>query len=130
MRLRFLKLAKPTAGILAIGFAYVIIHSLTGFALFCPVNKFLHLYCPGCGISRMFLHLLQFEFYEAFSSNCVVFCMLPVFAAAGVWHAYKYIRYGDRSLNRAENVIAWIAVGILVVFAIARNIWHYDILIP
>lgn len=130
MRQRSLKTAGLIACVLAVGFAYVLIHKLTGFALFCPFYRTLHLYCPGCGISRMFLHLLRFEFYEAFSSNCVVFCLLPVFAAAGVWHAYKYIRYGVLRLNRAEIILAWVIVGILFAFAAVRNIWHCDVFIP
>lgn len=130
MKQRIIKLVKPTAIILAIGFTYIIIHKLTGFGIFCPYNKFLHIYCPGCGVSRMILHLLRFEFYEAFSSNCVLFCMLPVFIAAAVWHSYKYIRYGSAKLNKAENVICWIMAGILIVFAVVRNIYPVDILVP
>ena len=130
MKQRFFKLVKPTAIILAIGFTYIIIHKLTGFGIFCPVNKFTHLYCPGCGVSRMFLHLIKLEFYEAFSSNCVLFCLLPVFAAAALWHAYKYIRFGKTKLNKAETVICWIIVGILLTFGVVRNIYPIDILIP
>ena len=130
MKQRFLKLVKPTAIVLAIGFTYVIIHKLTGFAIFCPFHKFTGLYCPGCGVSRMLLHLMKLEIYEAFSSNFALFCMLPIFAAAAIWHSYKYIRYGSARLNKAETVICWVMAGILIVFAIVRNIYPIDILVP
>lgn len=115
---------------MAIGFAYIILHKLTGFALFCPLYQATHLYCPGCGVSRMFLHLLKFEFAEAFSSNCALFCLLPVFTAAAAWHCYKYIRYGKVGFTKVENVICWVMVGLLLAFAVVRNVFPVDILIP
>ncbi|HCA04952.1 MAG TPA: DUF2752 domain-containing protein [Ruminococcaceae bacterium] len=130
MKQRIIKIVKPAAILLAIGFTYIILHNLTGFAVPCPYYSVLHIYCPGCGVSRMFLHLLRFEFYEAFSANCAVFCLLPVFAAAAIWHAYKYIRYGSAPLNRAEKIICWITAGILIAFAVLRNIYPVDILVP
>lgn len=123
-------LAKPAAVIAAIGFAYLLFHELTGLALFCPFNKFLNLYCPGCGVSRMFFHLAHFEFAEAFSSNCVVFCLLPIAVIEAVYHGYRYIRYGDGRFNKAENIGLYIIIVILIVFGVVRNIWHADWLIP
>lgn len=130
MRERSLKLAKPVAVIAAIGFAYLLFHELTGLALFCPFRRFLNLYCPGCGVSRMFFHLAHFEFAEAFSSNCVIFCLLPIAAAEAVYHAYRYIRYGSAKLNKAEMIGVYIVIGILIAFGVARNIWHADWLVP
>ena len=130
MKKRFIQVAKPTAGFLAIGFAYMIFSELTGLALFCPFWTFLHIYCPGCGVSRMLTHLAHLEFFEAFSSNCVLFCLLPVFAAVMIRHAYLFIRYGKKGFSRAETVAAWVIVGILLAFAVVRNIWRIDILIP
>ena len=130
MRQRFFKLLKPTAVILAIGFTYYLFHELTGFALFCPFRQFLGLYCPGCGISRMFFHLFRLEFAEAFSSNCVVFCMLPIAAGMALFHACRYVRSGSAKLNKAENAGIVITCVILIVFAVVRNLWRIDILVP
>lgn len=130
MQKRFVRIVKPAVILLTIGFIYIIIHRLTGFALFCPIYRFLHIYCPGCGVSRMLLHLTRFEFAEAFSSNCVLFCLLPVFLFEALYHGYRYVRYGSGKLSRAENIGAWVIVGILVVFMIVRNLYPIDILIP
>lgn len=130
MRKRIFKVVKPTAIVLAIGFTYIIIHKLTGFALFCPYYQILHIYCPGCGVSRMLLHLMKLEFYEAFSSNCLLFCLLPIFTIAAARHVYLYIRYGKKGFSKLENVLCWIIVGLLLVFAVVRNIFPIDILIP
>ena len=130
MKKRLIKTAKPTAILLAIGFAYILFTRFTGLSLFCPFWTFFHIYCPGCGVSRMLIHLSQLEFYEAFSSNCVLFCLLPVFIAAAARRAYRYVRYGLKGATKIENVGAWIIAGILIVFAVVRNIWQIDILIP
>lgn len=130
MKTRLIQTAKPTAILLAIGFAYMLFSELTGLSLFCPFWTFLHIYCPGCGVSRMLTNLAHLRFYEAFSSNCVLFCLLPVFAAVMIRHAYLFIRYGKKGFSRAETVAAWVIVGILLAFAVVRNIWRIDILIP
>ena len=130
MRKRVFRLLKPTVILLTIGFSYILIHELTGFTLFCPIKRFLGIYCPGCGISRMFFHLFRLEIAEAFSSNCVVFCLLPIALIMGLYHAYRYVRYGKTGLSRAENIGLWIAAVILIVFAVVRNLYPIDILIP
>lgn len=127
---RIKKLAKPTAIILAIGFAYLLIHELTGLSLFCPIYKVFGLYCPGCGTSRIFFHMARFEFLEAFKSNCVVFCMLPIALIMALYHAYRYLRCGSAPLSKAEHILLYTAIGILIVFGIVRNIWRVDFLVP
>jgi len=115
---------------LAIGFTYLLIHEFTGFSIPCPFWTLLHLYCPGCGVSRMLFHLFHGEFYEAFSSNCVVFCLLPVILADAVFHAYRYIRRGEARLYQAERIALWVCVAVLIVFAVVRNVYPIDILVP
>ena len=127
---RIKRIVKPTAIVLAIGFTYLLLHELTGFSLHCPFRTVLHIYCPGCGIGRMCFHIYHGEIYEAFSSNCVAFCLLPVVLADAVFHAYRYIRYGDGRLCKAEQIALWVFVVILIVFAVVRNVYPIDILIP
>lgn len=130
MRERFLHLLKPTAIVLAIGFTYYIIRYFTGFTIHCPFRQYLGIYCPGCGVSKMLQRLIHFRFSYAFSHNCVVFCLLPVFLIEGIYRAYRYIRYGDKKLSKAENIGVYVVIGILIVFGIVRNIWQIDILVP
>lgn len=130
MLLRVKKIAKPTAIVLAIGFTYILIHELTGFSLGCPIYKVFGVYCPGCGVGRMTFHLLHFEISEAFSSNCVVFCLLPIALLELVFHGCRYIRYGDGSFYKAERIGLWVVIGILVTFSVVRNLYPIDILIP
>ncbi|MGB1508388.1 MAG: DUF2752 domain-containing protein [Crocinitomicaceae bacterium] len=36
------------------------------------------MHCPGCGLTRAFIHLLNFDLSEAFHSNWLIFLVLPV----------------------------------------------------
>ena len=130
MSTRLKRIAKPTAIVLAIGFTYLLIHELTGFSLHCPIRRILGVYCPGCGVSRVFFHLARFELFEAFSSNCVVFCLLPIALFEAIFHGYRYVRYGSGRFFKAERIGLWAVVGILIAFGILRNIFPIDILVP
>ena len=130
MRQRALRIAKPAAVIAVIGFAYLIFHELTGLSLFCPYRTFLHVYCPGCGISRMFFHLAHLELAEAFASNCVAFCLLPAAVFEMIFHGYRYIRYGNGRFFKAERIALYVLIGVLIAFGIARNIWQVYPLVP
>ena len=78
----------------------------------------------------MFLHMLKGEFKEAFSSNCVIFCLLPFFGVGYCRHVYRYIRFDKKGLSKTEDILCYIVIGILLVFGIVRNIFPIDMLIP
>ena len=130
MKKRFFKTIKPVAIVMAIGLIYSVFYLIAGFGIPCPIKAVTKLYCPGCGISRMFIALLHFDIPAAFSSNCVVFCLFPFFLAGYIRHSYCYIRYGKRGISKAENVLLIITAVILLAFGVIRNIFPVDILVP
>jgi hypothetical protein len=46
----------------------------------CPVKHFLHIPCPGCGLTRGFIAILHFRFYDALRYN---FLSIPLFMMLG-----------------------------------------------
>ena len=76
---RFFQILKPVLLLGMAGLVYGIFVRYTGLAIPCFFNKVTGFYCPGCGVTRMCVALLQFHFREAFYANPVIFCMLPVF---------------------------------------------------
>lgn len=123
MKSRLIKTIKPIAVFLALGFIYVLIYRLTGFALFCPFRKITGLECPGCGISRMCLNLLRLDFYSAFRENPLVFSILPLYAILYIRQQYRYVRYNDNRTTKFESVFIYITIGLLIIFAVLRNIF-------
>ena len=130
MKKRFFRTMKPIAVILAIGFIYSLFYLIAGFGIPCPIKAATGLYCPGCGISRMFVALLHLDIPAAFSSNCVVLCLLPFYAIGYIRHCYLYIRYGRRGTSKAEDVLMIITIVLLFAFAVVGNIFPIDILVP
>lgn len=83
------------------------------------------LYCPGCGITRMFLALSKLEFYQAFRYNSLVFCLL-LFALMYIFYnfgCYKKVK----KLNSKATIVLII---IVILFGILRNIPYFEFLAP
>ena len=58
----------------------------------CPSMLFLGKECPGCGMTRACMHLIHFDFAEAFSFNMFSFIVFPIFAfvwAKWFWTDWK-----------------------------------------
>ena len=130
MRKRVLTVMKPIAVLMAVGFIYLIVYNVLGYGIPCPIHAVLHIYCGGCGVTRMLVHLSRFEFAEALSSNCVLFFMLPAALVLYVRHTVRFIRSGRRGLSKAESVLTWTAVAVLLIFTVVRNVFPIDILVP
>ncbi len=76
--------------------------------------------CPGCGITRMAIHLIQGEFRLAFQDNPVLFCLLPVFAGYLIAMTRRYL--GGRSLtSHIMDIGLIIVIVILLIWGIVRN---------
>lgn len=95
---RFFQILKPVLLLGMAGLVYGIFVRYTGLAIPCFFNKVTGFYCPGCGVTRMCVALLQFHFREAFYANPVIFCMLPVFLLVFLTGAVRYVKDGIREL--------------------------------
>ncbi|MCR5590362.1 MAG: DUF2752 domain-containing protein, partial [Lachnospiraceae bacterium] len=63
-------------------FVIPLLYMLAGkyFNIWCPciINKYLHLDCVTCGITRLFIELCQGHIYQAFRYNVFIFACIPV----------------------------------------------------
>lgn len=51
-----------------------------------------HTECPACGLTRACMHLIHFEFWEAFQYNMMCFISFPVLAAFWAFMFYKEVK--------------------------------------
>lgn len=97
-----------------IGFGYLIFVMTTGMGIPCPFHFVTHLYCPGCGLTRMIIKLVQFKFYDAFRANMFLFCMWPVIVGL------NFIKN-----QKVQTVVAVILIILAIAWAVIRNIFPY-----
>lgn len=44
----------------------------------CLFKTFFNLDCPGCGLTSACIHLINFEFKEAYDHNSIIFIIIPL----------------------------------------------------
>lgn len=115
-------LYKKIAIGLGIGIAYYLFVTLTGWAIPCPLYAITGLYCPGCGITRMFISLLSLEFAQAFHNNAVVCVLLLPAIGFSIMKAIQYVKTGQVTYKRWEGVLVFLALLLTLGFGVIRNL--------
>lgn len=94
----------------------------------CPIHKFIGIYCPGCGITRMFVSLFELNFYQAFRYNPLLFIYL-IFL--GVYYLYYLIMrtLGKKPIKLSDKFL-YVIIVITVLFGMLRNINLFSWLAP
>lgn len=123
---RAIKLFAP---LLLLGLGYLILYTV-GLRIPCLIHMLTGFYCPGCGVSRMCVALLQLDFATAFRCNPGVMLLLPPVGLALLPGVVSYIRTGVRKSWRGEQAVLYTAVVLLVIYAVLRNIPAFWFLRP
>lgn len=106
---------------------YLIIGEHFSLYIDCPIKKLTGLYCPGCGITRMFFSILQLDFYQAFRYNPLVFISLPFFI---FFYLQSLFTKKEPLYNKVPTKV-WIALIIIfIIYGILRNIPFFTFLAP
>ena len=94
----------------------------------CPWNETLHIYCAGCGGTRMFYALLRLEFYQAFRYNPLLFGLLILALLYIIYIIIcKLAKIKCYKLNTQYLILLAI---ITITFMILRNIECFSYLQP
>ena len=89
----------------------------------CVFHEVTGLYCPGCGISRMLISILKFDFYQAFRYNPLLFIMLPFAFLLIINHIYSMINKKQSLYKKINNKVWIILCVVLIIYGIVRNIY-------
>ncbi len=93
----------------------------------CPIKTITGLNCPGCGITRMLLAILQLDFYQAFRYNPLLFICLPFFI---FFYLESIISKKEPLYNKIPTKVWIIIIIVFIIYGILRNIPFFDFLAP
>ncbi len=91
-----------------------------GFYPACPIYRYLHVLCPGCGATRALASLLHGQVDEALRLNWLIVMMLPVLAGYAVVGYRRWLR--GFAWLQVPSVAVYGALAIAVIFGVARNL--------
>lgn len=110
-----------TAVVLGIGGIYAAFVMISGLGIPCPFYLFTGLKCPGCGISRMLIAILQGDLHSAFHYNSFLFLTLPIIVACLVWNEICYVKNKNTG-SKVINAVLWVEIASALIFGIVRNL--------
>ena len=116
------RLLAGGGALLALGLGYAAWVRLTGLAIPCLFRTVTGRLCPGCGVTRLCLALLRWDWAEAWSANPALLLMLPVLAVLSARLAVRYVREGATAGPRWESALMWAMAALLVVWGVVRNL--------
>lgn len=106
---------------------FIYLNKRFSFFIPCPIHLIFKIHCPGCGITRMFLNIIDLNFYKAFRCNPFVFILLPFF----IWYyTLYYCNWLQDKEFKINNKIWYILLVLAIIFMIMRNIPTFSFLAP
>lgn len=94
----------------------------------CLFHKITNIYCPGCGVTRMFYALLHLKFIEAFSYNAFAFILLCLCI---IYNIINFIYWTiKKEVIKLPNYIYYTLIVLAIIFMIIRNIPYFNFLAP
>ena len=127
---RLRSLLKKYLIVLVIGLGYYLFIKITSLAIPCVFYLITNKYCPGCGITRMLMSLLRFDFTAAAGYNLFVLCLLPFGVFLLIYKSVLYVKTGKTNNSLPENIFYILAFVLCVVFFILRNTERFAFLAP
>ena len=127
---RLNKIIKKIVFFLILGFSYYLLVTLTDIKITCPIKAITKKYCPGCGITRMFLALAGGDIRLAANYNLLVLCLLPFGIVWGIYRAIAYVKTNKTDFYMWENIMLVIFYLMTIAFWILRNLDQFSYLAP
>lgn len=110
----------PVASLLILGAAAVF--ALSNFSFWqCPINSFLHIYCPGCGTTRAVTSLFHGDILLSLRQNAVI---LVVIILALAWYIELVLRVFGKNVRfpLIHNAkFYYILLAVWLAYAVLRN---------
>lgn len=116
--------------LIIIGLTYLLLIDKYHIGLFCPIYKITKLYCPGCGITRMLISILNGKFYQAFRFNPLLFLISPILIFYYLIYFISVLNHKKFILKKYENNICIFLIILFLGYGIIRNLPLFYFLSP
>jgi hypothetical protein len=114
--------APPTAIGLVVAMLLRFPPALYSFYPQCPIDRYLHIECPGCGTTRAFAALLHGNVLEALHFNAfTTLLMLPAAIYAALCYR-RFLRRRPFHWPRLPQPAIYATLAAAIVFALVRNL--------
>ncbi len=121
-RQRLFRLLLSGAALLCAGLLYAVFYLTFGWGIPCPFYTFTGLQCPGCGVSRLCLSLLQGDILAAWGFNPGLMAAAPFLAVLFGASAVRYVKTGSLRNARWQSIGLWAVCAWLLLWGVWRNI--------
>ena len=118
------------ASYLFLGFAYYFFIKLTGLKIPCLSYVIFKIHCPGCGLTRMCVALIEGNIQLAFRQNALMFCLIPVFLIWSSYNGYVFLFDKEHKFKTLNKIVILIVFLSAVVFTVLRNLQQFEFLAP
>ncbi len=107
---------------LLIGITYFLWVTCTGVSIPCPFFYLTGYYCPGCGITTMFLYLSLGDIQGAFAANRALFILLPVIVWLTIQDQTDLLMHTTKQQNIHKGLLLSVLICLLI-YGLARNVF-------
>jgi hypothetical protein len=94
----------------------------TSFYPACPIHQYLHIDCPGCGVTRALTALLHGRIAEAIRLNALFVLLLPVALAGAIESYRRALRPRNFRWPQPTIPAVYATIALAIAFTIARNL--------
>lgn len=122
VRKRAKEVCRSGSFIAVAGLALLICYRLTGHGLPCIFRALTGYLCPGCGMTRAVVAILDGNFAKAWQYNALSLTLLPVLALYLLYKAARFIIKGEEEFQLGEVIFLTVLLAIALAFAVIRNL--------
>lgn len=113
------KVLIGAAVIIVLGIIYYFIVRHLGRGIPCYIYATTGKKCPGCGLTRMVVHMSKFQFMEAFMDNQLMFILWPFIVVEIIYIIIKYCK--EEKLPKWNFALIYTYAGLAILFMFIRN---------
>lgn len=95
----------------------------------CLFHQLTGLYCPGCGLTRAFIMLQNFDLFGAIRMNALI-VFIPIVLIYIIISMIRYIKNTKPYFLKIPQPITYLILFLVVIFGIIRNIPGFEYFRP